>query len=276
MPACRRDLQGALGVFLALDLAEVQGRRIVFVQAGGCVKNSEYGPGIKAAVNAVKKRCALLVGASENSLAKVKEKLDICGKEDIDGVVMTAPYYFKTGEGAIVNFLRKTASMTEKDFYVYDHEAITKHKLNLGMLRELADVKNFKGVKSYDLLFIKQIINNPFKEDFTAVFSGSDMFDMSYLYGIRHYMDGIFSCMPKNISKVRESFDSGDYESAKKLLGAMMKVRDEMFVYGIWAAFSYAMNLLGYEGDFAPDYEPVLSDKGKEVTEDCLVRLGEI
>jgi len=243
---------------------------------GGCVKNSEYEGGLIAAVEAVDHRCALLVSASENSLAKVTEKLAVCEDKDIAGVVMTAPYYFKSGDPVVVNFLKKTAAMTKQDFYLYDHEPITKHKLNMGMLRELADAENFKGLKTFDLVFAKQSIANPVKEGFTTIFSGSDLFDLAYPYGIRRYMDGIFACMPKSIAKVQKAFAGGDNDGAKKVLGDMMGFRDQMHANSIWVCFSYAMNMLGYAGNFAPDYELPVSDRGREVVKAGLAGLGEI
>ena len=44
---------------------------------GGCIKDSEYEIGIKAAIEAVGKKCTLLVTATENSLARVADKMAI-------------------------------------------------------------------------------------------------------------------------------------------------------------------------------------------------------
>jgi len=242
---------------------------------GGCVKNSEYRKTLKAVADVVGGRCALLAGASENSLARVAEKLAVCSEEDVDGVVLTPPYYFKTGEANLIRFFEKAASMTPKDFYLYDHEPITKHKITLNMLQKLMGVPNLKGIKSGDFVLIKHLTNHPEREDFTPIFSGSDLFDAAYGYGVKRYLDGIFACMPKSISKVQKCFDRGDFEGAKTTLHEMMQVRDEMIRFGIWPTFSYGMNLLGYPGNFAPDYELGITAEGKKATEAGLARLGE-
>lgn len=243
---------------------------------GGCVRDGEYQKGIRAAIRAVNKRCTLLVAASENSLARAAEKLAICEEEGVDGVVMTPPYYFKTGESQLISFFERAASMTKKELYIYDHEPITKHKITYSMLRELSQIPNIKGVKSFDAVLIKTLTNYPVKEDFTAVFSGSDLFDMAYEYGIRHYMDGIFACMPKSVSGVQKCFDAHDFSGARKILSEMMRIRDNMLAYGIWPSFSYAMNLLGYRGSFAPDYEPGIASEAKAAIEAGLAVLGEL
>lgn len=48
-----------------------------------------------------------------------------------------------------------------------------------------------------------------------------------------------------------------------------------MLALGIWPAFSCAMNLLGYPGNHAPDYEPELSCDQKEEVRRILVDSGE-
>ena len=49
-----------------------------------------------------------------------------------------------------------------------------------------------------------------------------------------------------------------------------------MLGLGIWPTFSYAMNLLGYEGNFAPDYEPGIGDEARKTVEESLSKLGEL
>ena len=257
---------GASGVFLYGTMG-----------MGGCIRECEYEAGIKAAIEAVKGRCTLLVSAQDNSLARVADRMAVINKYDaIDGVVLTAPYYFKTGESSLVNFFLKTAAMTKKDYYLYDHEPITKHKLNYEMMCKLiAGAPNIKGIKSGDLLLIKKLCETA-DGGFTPIFSGSDLFDVAENSGIRHYLDGIFACMPASVARMQKCFDKGDAAAANAELRKMMGVRDVMIAHGIWPTFTYAMNLLGFEGDFAPDYEPKVSEAGKKATEEGLRLLGEL
>ena len=243
---------------------------------GGCVKPGEYEKTLKAAASAVRGRCALLVGASENSLARIAEKLAICDAEDIDGAVVTAPYYFKTGDASLLNFLEKAASMTKKDFYLYDLEFLTKHKMTYSMVQALSRLPNVKGIKSGDLLLVKRLMDEPVKEGFAPLISTIEFFDIAYIYGVKRYLDGIFACMPKSVSKFQKSLGAGDFCRAKETLKEMVEARAEMIGIGIWPAFSHAMNLLGYPGSFAPDYELGISEEAKEAVRILMARLGEI
>jgi len=243
---------------------------------GGCIKDSEYEIGIKAAIDAVNKKCVLLVTATENSFARVADKMAILNRYDVDGVVFTPPYYFKTSEANLLNYFEKTAAMTTKDYYLYDHEPITKHKITFGMMTKLMKtIPNLKGIKSGDLLLIKQLSEKT-GDDFTVIFSGSDLFDVANNSGIKRYLDGIFACMPASIAKLQACFDKDDVAGANAQLRKMMGVRDIMLGLGIWPTFSYAMNLLGCEGNFGPDYELGIGDDARKAVKEGLQKLGEL
>ena len=242
----------------------------------GCIKASQFKAGVEAAAAAVKKRCPLLVGASDNSIARVKEKLDILNESDCDGVVMTAMYYLPAGKDALVSFFRKTAKLCNKDYYLYDHLPITKHKITFNIVEQLIQEPNIKGIKSGDLVLIKQLSDSFAGRDFSTIFSNSDLFDVAHTYGIKRNLDGIFACMPKSTSKAYGFFETGDIKNAKLVLKQMMDVRDKMLSVCIWPAFTCAMNLLGYEGSFSPDYETEFTQQQKHDVEEWMKSLGEI
>ena len=243
----------------------------------GCVPEAEYERVVRVVCDAVKGRVRVLVGATDNSLTRVKARMDIINKYPVDVVVLTPPYYDRLNNDLLVEFLSKCAAMTDKDVYLYDHVGITQHKLNFAQVKKLAQIPNLKGIKSADLVLIKALHDDPeIKEDFLPIFSGSDLFGVANQYGIKNYLDGIFSCFPATIGKIQKCFDSEDYEGAKHWLKAMMDARDEMLAGGLWPMFSYAMNLLGCEGLFGHDYDPPATEKQKTATEAIMKRLGEI
>lgn len=240
----------------------------------GCVPDGQYEAVIDTVCRMAAGRCRVLVGVSDNSLARVRDRMEIVNRYPVDVAVLTAPYYFQM-DYALENFFRKAAAMTEKEVYLYDHQPITKHKITYPLLQRLRDVKNLKGIKSADLALIKALFDDPDFSDFLPIFSGSDLFVLSNLYGVKNYLDGIFACFPATIKRVQDSFDREDYAAAKKWLGVLMDGRDRMLALGIWPAFSYAMNLLGYPGNHAPDYEPELNSDQKEEVRRILVDSGE-
>lgn len=243
----------------------------------GCVPEAEYERVIRVACDAAAGRVRVLVGATDNSLTRVKARMDVVNRYPADAVVLTPPYYDHLNGDLLTEFLAKCSAMTEKDVYLYDHVGITQHKLYFAQVKKLAQIPNLKGIKSADLALIKALHDDPeIKEDFMPIFSGSDLFCVANRYGIKNYLDGIFSCFPATIGKIQKCFDAEDYEGAKYRLKKMMDARDEMLAGGLWPMFSYAMNLLGCEGRFGHDYDPPANETQREATEAILKRLGEI
>jgi len=243
----------------------------------GNIRNNEYEHIVSEAAIAIRGRVPLLVGISDNSLSRVRDKLDILAQYPVDTAVLTAPYYFQLNDSVLTNFFSQVAAMTKLDIYLYDHVPITKHKISYAMMKKLSQLPNIKGIKSGDLVLIKTLHDDAsLKKDFLPIFSGSDLFAVAHAYGIKRYLDGIFACFPASIREIQKHFDDNELLEASAGLNRMMQARDEMIAMGIWPAFSHAMNVLGYEGNFAPDYEPELDSEGKRKVEQILRESGEL
>lgn len=242
----------------------------------GCIRESQYEEVVKTAAETVNGRVTLMVGAADNSIARVRDRIDILNKYNVS-VVLTAPYYFGTDKKTTMTYFKAVSAMTKHDIYLYDHPYTSRYKLNFADVLELSRIDNMKGIKTGDAILIKTIHDTKeIKKDFTPIFSNSDLFAVGHAYGIEHILDGIFACFPATIKLVQDAFNKGDFNAAKENLNRMMAARDEMFTVGIWPAFSCAMNLLGFDGNFSPDYEPELSEEQKTIVKGIMTRLGEI
>ena len=87
---------------------------------------------------------------------------------------------------------------------------------------------------------------------------------------------GLFSCIPNSVCAAQELLNTGDISAAKHAFERMIAFRDELIAIDLWPAFSYAMNLLGCAGSFAPDYEGELTVSGKERVRKLMRSMGEI
>ena len=242
----------------------------------GCVRDSQYATVVKTAVEAVHGRVPLMVGAADNSIGRIRDRLDVLKNHDVSAV-MTPPYYFAQTKQTVMNCVKTAASFIKNDFYLYDHPYTAKYKLNYDDTLELSKLSNIKGIKTGDPVLIRALLDSPeIKKDFVPIFSNSDLFTMGWSYGVRHILDGIFACFPKTIKAAGQALAKNDLENAKYHLNRMMAARDRMISAGIWPTFSKAMNLLGFRGNFAPDYEPSLSEENSRMVEQVLSDIGEI
>lgn len=67
-----------------------------------------------------------------------------------------------------------------------------------------------------------------------------------------------------------------DYETAAKALDNITALRDFFVVHDLWPSYSIAMNLLGYEGNFGPDYVSKIKEEYVEEIRKELMRIGEM
>ena len=162
--------------------------------------------------------------------------------------------------------------------FLYDHLPITKHKLNPKQVKELAEISNIAGIKSADIELIRDLHGDNVEEKlgFTPIISDISFFAQAYSEGITHYLDGLFSCIPNSVCAAQELLNTGDISAAKHAFERMIAFRDELIAIDLWPAFSYAMNLLGCAGSFAPDYEGELTVSGKERVRKLMRSMGEI
>ncbi|MDD5077148.1 MAG: dihydrodipicolinate synthase family protein, partial [Sphaerochaetaceae bacterium] len=114
----------------------------------GTIRNSAYEEIIECACEAIAGRATLLVGCSDNSLARVKDRFAILERYPVDIAVLTAPYYFKMPDQVLERFFARAAALTGMDIYLYDHVPITKHKITFPIMMNLSKIKNNKGLKS--------------------------------------------------------------------------------------------------------------------------------
>lgn len=242
------------------------------------IRNNVYSDVVKAAVDAAKGRVPVFVGAMDTSVSRVKDRISEIEDYDISGVVVMAPFYSPATQTQMMNFFKSIAQSTTHSFLIYDLPVICQAKITYEMVLELIKtVPNFAGIKSADMQMFRKLKLNPdVPEDFIMVYSGLDTFDIAYKWGIRNCLDGMLSCTPANTGKMFKAMESGNYDVAAKCLNNILSLRDCFIANELWPSFTAAMNLLGYSGNFAPDYMPGINDSILENVKNTMIRIKEL
>ena len=232
----------------------------------------------KAAVEAANGRVPVYVGAMDCSINRAKERIAAMENLDIAGFVFTTPYYYTCTKEHLINYFKGVAGATKKPVLLYDLAVVTQTKITYDMVLEmLQEIPNLAGIKSADTIMFRKLILNPeVPEDFVMVYSGLDMFDIAYKWGIDKCLDGMMSCTPVNSKKLFDAMSAGDYDTAAIALDNIIALRDFFATRELWAAYSTAMNHLGYEGNFAPDYISPIKEEYIEQIHNELIRIGEL
>ena len=242
------------------------------------IRNDVYPKVAKAAVEAAAGRVPVFVGAMDTSIARVKQRIAALEDLDIAALVFTAPYYSAANRAQMMTFFTEVAKLTKHNIMLYDLPPVTQSKITYDMVLELLDtVPNFVGIKSADMQMFRKLKLNPnVPKDFITVYSGLDTFDVSYAWGIDNCLDGMLSCTPYNTQKLFEALNAGDRETAAVHMSNIVAFRDFFVANNLWPCFTAAMNLLGCEGNFSPDYTPLPNAEQIEKTRAEMIRIGEL
>lgn len=243
-----------------------------------CVCQEVFPQVAKVAVEAAAGRVPVFVGTMDTSIARAKDRMAAIEDLDIAGFVFTAPYYSPSNRDQMMRFFRGVAAATRHGILLYDLPGVTQSKITYDMVLELLrDVPNFAGIKSADLQMFRKLKLNPdVPEDFIMVYSGLDTFDIAYKWGIDNCLDGMCSCTPVNTGKLFKAMEQGDYEAAAKYLNNILELRDAFLGWSLWPAYTEAMNLLGCEGNFGPDYNAPLNPEYRPQIKAMLEKIGEL
>jgi len=242
------------------------------------IRANVYPQVAKVAVEAAAGRVPVFVGAMDTSIARAKERMASVEELDIAGFVFTAPFYSPCSRDQMMNFFKGVAAATKHQVLLYDLPGVTQCKITYDMILELIrDVPNLGGIKSADTQMFRKLKLNPeVSEDFIMVYSGLDTFDIAYKWGIDKCLDGMMSCTPVNSKILFDAMADGDYETAGEALNNIVGLRDFFLARDIWPSFTATMNILGYEGDFGPDYVSDIQPKYIEEIRQELIRIGEV
>ena len=242
-----------------------------------CIKDLEFARTARSVVEAVSGHAPVFVGCMDNSLARIKGRLDALKDVKADGVVITTPYYFISPESDMINFFKNACKMSKFPVYLYDLPATTKIKITYSLVSKLMHIPNLAGIKGGDLVLMRDILmRGDVREDFNLLFSGLELFDVAYGYGLTKQLDGFYCCIPKLTKRFYRALAAGDKAGSAKALNEINDLRNALFGLGIFPAFTAGMNALGCKGTFHPDYMLPLDSESTEKAIAKFHELGEI
>ena len=193
---------------------------------------------------------------------------------EFDGIVATTPFYYTVTQNEIKSFFSNIAKASKYPLYLYDLPSVTKVKISTATIEYLMTVENIKGIKTGDIATAKVLMQSEYKkDDFNVLFSGLDIFDIAYKFGIKMNLDGMFACTSKITTEMYSNLEKGNFDTASKCLNDILLLRNTFVEVGVFEGFTYAMNLLGFKGTFSPDYMEIKPENMDKVKA-CMNNLG--
>ena len=158
------------------------------------VKNRDVPAIARACCDSVQGRCPVLVGVMDNSIARVMERIDSLTGIGIDGVVATTPFFYPLTQPDVVGFFETIAKRSPFPVFLYDLPAVTGTVLAPDTIVSLIRTAAIRGIKTGTLATARTLLNSPAHDGtFDVIFSGLDVFDVAYHWGLHKNLDGMFT-----------------------------------------------------------------------------------
>lgn len=243
----------------------------------GCqpaIRTEEYPRVAKLASDTVRGRAALLIGAMDNSIARVRDRLQALHGLELTGVVLTTPFFFPCEGELLVNFFTQIADESEFPVFLYDQPGVTNNKITNSDLAQLVMHPNIKGIKTADISHVRYLKEN-FPE-FEVLYSHSDLYASAAALGVDKFLEGMFAAAPKNAKLLTDAFNAGDTKAAVAALQKVLKLRDYFIRAGINPCLTACLNMLGIEGNCNLDFEFPVTETAAAELKTIMTEMGEL
>jgi 4-hydroxy-tetrahydrodipicolinate synthase len=230
---------------------------------------------IRVTVEGAAGRIPVLVGCGDCSTARTMQYITAAEKYKPDGIVLVAPYFPKLSDDELFDYFSTLAASTAIPVYLYDIPVYTHRQLTSRLVKKLAERAGIVGLKaSGDMTVFRECLED-FRDDPNfAIFSGhTTLLDVATLMGADGIVDGLFCLAPRLGIEIYQTAVQGDIAGASERQRRLQQVRDVVMVESVFGAFSHAMNLLGFPGNYACPPMRGITEEGKEKVRNILADL---
>jgi dihydrodipicolinate synthase/N-acetylneuraminate lyase len=232
---------------------------------------------IRATVEEAHGRVPVLVGCGDCSTARTTQYISVAEKYKPDGIVLIAPYFPKLTDDELLDYFVALADSSPIPVYIYDIPFFTNRPLSANFFKELAGRStSIIGLKaSGDFVVFRECVEHFRDDPHFSVYSGhSHLFDVATLMGADGIIDGLFALTPEIGVDIYHAASRNDLSAALEAQRRLKEVRDIVLIESVFGAFSFAMNLLGFPGNYACPPMRGITDNGKEQVREKLQHLG--
>lgn len=173
---------------------------------------------VDATAGAAAKRVPVLAMVSDACLETVQENIRIMCGHDVDGVVLTAPYYFKYSQQELYQFFCKAADSSKVPLLLYNQPSRLPNVLGEELVVKLADHPNIIGLKDTSaeasrLGKMAGLLGN--RDDFLYYAGSESLAAYGAFHGI-NYVYALASVEPELFVKMKKMADAGDIAGVLK------------------------------------------------------------
>lgn len=202
----------------------------------------------KFAVECVKGRVPVIIGAGGNNTKEVIENCQKYEKLGVDGLLLVTPYYNKATQNGLYKHFKLIAESVKLPIILYNIPSRTGLNMLPETVLELSKIKNIIGIKEASgdinqVMTLRKILPKKF-----MIYSGDDALTLPMLMlGANGVISVISNILPKEMSLLCKYFKGGKIEKAQKLHYKLLPKIKSLFCEVNPIPIKYALNIKGFE-----------------------------
>jgi 4-hydroxy-tetrahydrodipicolinate synthase len=220
---------------------------------------------IRTSVEAWRNKGELLVGVSDLSFARTRERLQLVNDLPVDGTVALTPYFLTYSQSDLIAYFESLADESKAPLYLYDLPQRTGIALAVETVLRLSEHPDIAGIKcSGDLAETRRLIDALRGSKFRVIVAQAPLLDVLLHAGIHEHVDGVYSLAPRLTRNIADAAVRGDRDKSAELtrrLGALLMMLRK---YGVFPAMTALLNSRGISGNFAPRPHQSLSPAARD------------
>lgn len=235
------------------------------------VEEKEYETIVEKTMEYVNGAVPVYIGLGGNNTKKVKEKLKVAEKYNVQGILSVSPYYSRPDQRGIYEHFKSISEATDLDIILYNIPYRTGRNIENSTIYKLAELKNIVGIKdaSGDIKQTTDLLLNP-PENF-SILTGEDGFFYTTLTLGGH--GGILASSHVHTEEFIQVYNlvkQNDHAEALKIWKELYKFVPLLFAEPNPAPLKYILNKMGLIE--SPELRLPLT----EITDGLKVQLDEI
>lgn len=202
---------------------------------------------ISIAVNKLKGKIPVIVGAGSNSTAAAVKSCELAEKLGADGLLVVTPYYNKCTQTGLIRHYSEIAAATALPIICYNVPSRTGVNMLPSTFSRLADIPNIVGIKeaSGNMEQITEYIR--LSSDRAAVYSGDDSLSIPTMaMGGAGVISVASNVCAEYVTAMTRAFDNGDLQKASNMQRDMLPLVRALFSEVNPIPVKYAAHLKGF------------------------------
>ncbi|HEV2294455.1 MAG TPA: dihydrodipicolinate synthase family protein [Tepidisphaeraceae bacterium] len=220
------------------------------------LRDETYAALVRRSVEFSRGKGEILVGAGDCGFARTRERILFLNTQDVDGVVVLAPYFLTFTQPELLDYFNALAGESRAPLYLYDLPQRTRCKIELPTALALSKHSNIRGIKCSDqptyARELRDALGAEGDEQFRIVIAQAAMVDIFLRGGFREHLDGMFAIAPHWTVEIGRCAQRGDWEAAAVFQRRLNALQHLVIRYGVFPTMTVVLNARGIPGTYAP------------------------